>query len=261
MVVLIKEYLLPEFFRLEHVLSPDIQQGTQFCSHFRCLCRLIQSAVAFKNMEQGVHGTLCHNTVFGKLFVRFRIPETVIGFSIAACIAAMVFHALKQLIRCKQRLRISGQPIISRQGVDRKRLIVSVLGGVQRFSIKSHRPVHAAGFAVHAVPHQKPVRMICRLPQVRTFQQHCRFGKKPEDPAVKDTALFGFFIPPQVQIHITDKPAIMIVLQRQPERNDFLFQHHLHFCGQFHVHPSYCWHICNYRLPSLQSSSQAASWD
>ena len=53
---------------------------------------------------------------------------------------------------------------------------------------------------------------ICRLPQVRTFQQHCRFGKKPEDPAVKNTALFGFFIPPQVQIYITDKPAIMIVL-------------------------------------------------
>ena len=168
----IEEYLLPPFFRIEHFFRPDIQQRPQFLFHLRRLRRLVQTAVALKHVEQRIHGTLCHDAVFRKLFIGLRIPEPVVGLAVAFCIPAVHLYDLKQLPCGLQRLGISGQPIVSGERINGKRLVIGVLGGVQRLSVICHRPEHTACLAVHAVAHQKAVRMICRMAQFRVVEQH-----------------------------------------------------------------------------------------
>ena len=143
----------------------------------------------------------------------------------------MIFHALKQLIRCKQRLRISGQPIISRQGVDRKRLIVGVLGGVLRLAGVIAAPVHAAVCLVVAVFQEELVGVAGILGKVCPAGEHGSLGEEPQNAAVQDAALFGFFIQLQVKIHVAVKAAVFLVPQPFPEGNDGLQQHF--FCCLF----------------------------
>ena len=61
--------------------------------------------------------------------------------------------------------------------------------------------------------------------------QYGSLGEEPQNAAVQDAALFGFFIQLQVKIHVAVKAAVFLVPQPFPEGNDGLQQHF--FCCLF----------------------------
>ena len=71
-----------------------------------------------------------------------------------------------------------------KKGINGKGLIVGVLGGVLRLSVKGKRPVNAPVFLIHTVIPQEAERMLRVRKQVLLLQNQVSVGKKPEDSAV-----------------------------------------------------------------------------
>ena len=87
-------------------------------------------------------------------------------------------------------------------------LIVGVLGGVLRLAGVIAAPVHAAVCLVVAVFQEELVGVAGIFGKVCPAGQHGRLGEEPQNAAVQDAALFGFFIQLQVKIHVAVKAAV-----------------------------------------------------
>ena len=88
-------------------------------------------------------------------------------------------------------LRISCQPVISSQPVNRTGLAVGVLGRVRRFSVVSDRPVHSAVDRVFKAAEEAP-GMVSVPAEVIPVQHEGSCGKEPQDAAVQDAAFVRF---------------------------------------------------------------------
>ena len=182
-------------------------------------------------MEQGVHGLCRHDAVLRELFVALRLPVDGKGLQIALAVGAVLLDEMKDLFCVGQRNGVFGQPVVSGKGIDGKALIVGVLGGVLRLAGVIAAPVHAAVCLVVAVFQEELVGVAGILGKVCPAGQHGSLGEEPQNAAVQDAALFGFFIQLQVKIHVAVKAAVFLVPQPFPEGNDGLQQHF--FCCLF----------------------------
>ena len=230
-VVLVKEHQLPVQFRAVNLVLVDIKDAAQSLFHLRVTACLIKPCVTLEHMEQGVHGLCRHDTVFRELFVALRLPVDGKGLQIALAVGAVLLDEMKDLFCVGQRNGVFGQPVVSGKGIDGKALIVGVLGGVLRLAGVIAAPVHTAVCLVVAVFQEELVGVAGILGKVCPAGQHGRLGEEPQNAAVQDAALFGFFIQLQVKIHVAVKAAVFLVPQPFPEGNDGLQQHF--FCCLF----------------------------
>ena len=229
--MLVKEHQLPVQLRAVNFVLVDIKDAAQGLSHLRVMACLIKPGVTLEHMEQGVHGLCRHDTVFGELFVALRLPVDGKGLQIALAVGAVLLDEMKDLFCVGQRNGVFGQPVVSGKGIDGKALIVGVLGGVLRLAGVIAAPVHTAVCLVVAVFQEELVGVAGILGKICPAGEHGSLGEEPQNAAVQDAALFGFFIQLQVKIHVAVKAAVFLVPQPFPEGNDGLQQHF--FCCLF----------------------------
>ena len=135
-------------------------------------------------MKKRVHGFFRHDSVLRKLIIFLRLKAHVKGLQITVFVPALALDNLIELPCQRKRFLVPGSVIIGRKGINGKGLIVGVLGGVLRLSVKGKRPVNAPVFLIHTVIPQEAERMLRVRKQVLLLQNQVSVGEKPEDSAV-----------------------------------------------------------------------------
>ena len=102
-------------------------------------------------MKQGIHGSVRHNAVFGKLVVCSRCKGSVQCFLVAAFIKALLLNDTEKLHGMRQCFFLTGCRIVRRKRIYGKCLVVNMLCGILRSAVVSNGPENATVFFIEAV--------------------------------------------------------------------------------------------------------------
>ena len=156
----VEEYFLTAFFFVIYFIREEIHHKAETVTGKRILCHAVQLGICFENMQQRIHGLLCHDTVLRELFIALRLEIAGKCLEITVLVGAVCLDDLLQRFCQLQRLGVARRIKIRRQRINCKCLIVRMLCRIERFSVVGDRPEHATVLAVHTRLFHKAVRML-----------------------------------------------------------------------------------------------------
>ena len=156
----VEEYFLTAFFFVIYFIREEIHHKAETVTGKRILCHAVQLGICFENMQQRIHGLLCHDTVLRELFIALRLEIAGKCLEITVLVGAVCLDDLLQRFCQLQRLGVACRIKIRRQRINCKCLIVRMLCRIERLSVVGDRPEHATVLAVHTRLFHKAVRML-----------------------------------------------------------------------------------------------------
>ena len=170
--------------RIINLFRDGIQNPHKPLFHRLVAADPVKLRISLEHMEKGIHGLIRNHAVFGELVVFDLMKFPVESLLIAYLVHTPLLDDVKQLHGRCQRALILRRIIIGREGVNRKRLIVSMLRCILRRTVIIHRPVNASLFLIHT----KLLHEFVTVPRFQKkrfiLKRHVSVCKKPCNTAV-----------------------------------------------------------------------------